>query len=104
MQESSTYPSQEEQSAAPFLVGKDEAPVYQADPADSQDGVCAQAILLARLYGESALWMCIRALSVVMSLGASCVMYYYIGARGKHGLTFWWQHFSSLTAPPKMIN
>ena len=88
MQHSTTYPSQQKQGAASFLVESEAAPVYQTGSADTHDGVGAQAILLARLYWEYTITMSIQVLSVVMSLGASCVMYYYISAGGKHGRIF----------------
>ncbi|WP_256390228.1 hypothetical protein, partial [Vibrio parahaemolyticus] len=40
-----------------------------------------QAVLIGRIYGPSAIEMVIWVLSVVLALGASSVMYYYVAAR-----------------------
>ncbi|KAH8902117.1 hypothetical protein BR93DRAFT_932534 [Coniochaeta sp. PMI_546] len=52
-----------------------------ADGRDRHDNVWMQAVLIGRIYGPSAIEMVIWVLSVVLALGASSVMYYYIAAR-----------------------
>lgn len=54
-----------------------------ADRRDRHDSIWMQAVLIGRIYGPSAIEMVIWVLSVVLALGASSVMYYYIAARGK---------------------
>ncbi|OIW25398.1 hypothetical protein CONLIGDRAFT_673485 [Coniochaeta ligniaria NRRL 30616] len=82
-----THASVRQEHRSFFTDEKGMAAVFQPRLADGRDGrdrrdsFWMQAVLIARIYGLSALKMSIWLLSVLLALGASSVMYYYITAR-----------------------